>query len=175
MAGQLLNIGPKADGTIPDEDRSILLEIGRWLRTNGEAVYGSKVWRYAAEGPTKIQEGQFADGTRKEYTSKDIRFTVNNGFLYAAVLRYPEDGSITIESLREADASHLPLFHGIIRDIDVLGFDEKPVYSRDDKYAYPDRACLVGVSGRVPDRGGLIKTDHADAVLPTVSGHTAFE
>lgn len=129
----LLNIGPKADGTIPDEDRSILLEIGRWLRMNGEAVYGSKVWRYAAEGPTKIQEGQFADGTRKEYTSKDIRFTVNNGFLYAAVLRYPEDGSITIESLREADASHLPLFHGIIRDIDVLGFDEKPVYSRDDK------------------------------------------
>lgn len=129
----LLNIGPKADGTIPDEDRSILLEIGRWLETNGEAIYGSKVWRYAAEGPTKIQEGQFADGFRKDYTSKDIRFTMNNGFLYAAVLRYPENGSITIESLRDADASHLPLFHGIIRDVDVLGFDEKPVYSRDDK------------------------------------------
>ncbi len=58
---------------------------------------------------------------------------MNNGFLYATVLRYPEDGDVVIESLREADVSHLPLFHGIIRDVDVLGFDEKLVFSRDDK------------------------------------------
>ena len=40
---------------------------------------------------------------------------------------------MTIESLREDHSSPLSLFQGIIRDIDVLGFDEKPVYSRDDK------------------------------------------
>lgn len=128
----LLNIGPKGDGAIPEEDRSILLEIGKWLKVNGEAIYGSKVWRYSSEGPTKIQEGQFADNAEKNYTPKDIRFTVNNGCLYAAVLKYPEDGEVTIEHLKEADASRLPLFHGIIENAEILGFDEKPKLYRDE-------------------------------------------
>lgn len=126
----LLNIGPKADGTIPDEDKNILLEIGQWLKVNGEAIYNSKVWRSSGEGPTKIQEGQFTDGNSKVFTSEDIRFTVNGSSLYATVLNYPEDGSIHIKSLGEKDASSLPHFNGIIKDVSVLGFEEKPLWER---------------------------------------------
>lgn len=128
----LLNIDPKPDGTIPEESENILKEIGRWLKVNREAIYGSKLWRYSEEGPTKIQEGQFADNESRGYTREDIRFTVNGGALYAIVMKYPEDGNVTITRLAEADASHLPLFHGIIKDISVVGFSEKPTYERDE-------------------------------------------
>ena len=37
----LLNIGPRADGTITEEQKSILLDIGKWLKVNGEAIYGT--------------------------------------------------------------------------------------------------------------------------------------
>ena len=39
----LLNVGPRRDGTIPDEDQAILREIGKWLKLNGEAIYGSQL------------------------------------------------------------------------------------------------------------------------------------
>lgn len=132
----LLNIGPKADGTIPDEDINILLEIGRWLKVNGEAIYNSKVWRVAEEGPTKIKEGQFTDGKTKVFTPEDIRFTVNGSSIYATVLSYPEDGRVLIKSLAERDASSLPHFNGIIKDLSVLGFDEKPVWERKNDALY---------------------------------------
>ncbi len=126
----LLNIGPKADGTIPDEDRAVLLEIGKWLKVNGEAIYGSRVWRVSGEGPTRIEEGQFTDGKAKVFTPQDIRFTANGSNIYATVLKFPEDGVVTIKSLGKKDASKLPHFHGIIQDVSILGFQEKPCWQR---------------------------------------------
>ena len=113
----MLNVGPKADGTIPDEDKKILLEIGEWLKVNGKAIYGAKLWRKSAEGPTKVQEGQFADGEAKQYTSEDIRFTMNGGCLYATCLNMNGKKELTIRSLAEADASVKPNFHGIVKAV----------------------------------------------------------
>ncbi len=126
----LLNIGPKADGTIGMENESILRDIGAWMKINGEAVYGTKPWRVAQEGPTVVEEGHFTDKKDKVFTAEDIRFTMKGSTLYAIFLRYPGNEFVYIRSLAENIAQKSPLFNGIIRDISVLGFDEKPVWSR---------------------------------------------
>lgn len=126
----LLNVGPKPDGTITEEDRAVLLKIGDWLKVNGEAVYDSGVWRKYGEGPTRIVEGQFSDGIKKNFTSKDFRFTTAGGYLYAIALKCSENGEYCIQSLGEQDASRQDNFHGIIRKVEILGTDEKPEWNR---------------------------------------------
>jgi alpha-L-fucosidase len=39
----LLNVGPKPDGSIPEEEQAILREIGKWMKRHGEGIYGSQV------------------------------------------------------------------------------------------------------------------------------------
>ena len=89
----------------------ILKEMGAWLKLNGEAIYNSKPWRYCAEGPTIESEGHFQE-TTNQYTSKDFRFTVNNGAIYATCLSYPEDGELLITSLCLPGGTGKIFFHG---------------------------------------------------------------
>jgi alpha-L-fucosidase len=97
----LLNVGPKPDGTIPEEARDLLLEVGKWLDINGDAIYGTTPWVIASEGPTNL--GEVGDIGFNEsnvvYTSEDIRFTVKGDNLYATFLAWPEEEAI-IHTLR---------------------------------------------------------------------------
>ena len=73
-----LNVSPKSDGTIPEDQQQVLLKIGEWLQTYGEGIYGTRPYKTAIE--------------------RNIRLTCKDGFIYAFVLRW--DGKpFTIQCL----------------------------------------------------------------------------
>ena len=117
----LLNIGPKADGTIPEEDEKLLLEIGEWLSVNGEAIYGTHPWKTYGDGPTRAVEGQYTDGKAVEYTNEDFRYTAKGTNIYIIAMEPADNGSYCIKDFARFTQNHHPVFQGIIDGIDVLG------------------------------------------------------
>lgn len=95
----LLNIGPKADGTIPDEARNILLNMGDWLKINGEAIYSTRPWKIYGEGPTLTSKGHHSEKANKAGTFADFRFTTKDGALYIIGLSWAENGKFLVKSL----------------------------------------------------------------------------
>lgn len=97
----LLNISPMADGTIPDEQKQVLLEIGEWLYTSGEAIYETRPFSHFGEGPTRLAKGGgFIEEV--EYTARDIRYTrsKDDRVLYAILLGWAGHGEeVLLESV----------------------------------------------------------------------------
>lgn len=122
----LLNVGPKSDGTIPDEDKSVLLSMGQWLSVNGEAIYGSRPWLVFGEGPTSDAASAVKGNDNKTFTAQDIRFTTRDGFLYAIALGWPADGKLTIRIL-SAGTPYLPR---PITQVQLLGSQESLVWKQ---------------------------------------------
>lgn len=96
----LLNIGPRPDGTIPEGMRQRLLAIGKWLGTNGEAIYGTTCWKVYGEGK--------------------IRYTRKADVLYAILPSKP-DGRLLLESLAGVKADR-------IKAVSFLGTDRRPYW-----------------------------------------------
>jgi alpha-L-fucosidase len=117
----LLNIGPRSDGTIPEQAQTILLAVGGWLGVNGEAIYGTRPWKTFGEGPTEVVAGSFKDTASKPFTGEDIRFTTKGKTLYAIALAWPTSGKLVVKSL-----AGYP-----VKRVDLLGVKKTLKFKRD--------------------------------------------
>jgi len=114
----LLNVGPRPDGTIPDQAAELLRGLGQWLQLNGEAIYGTRPWHTYGEGPAKIGDGKLKERDDEPFSAADIRFTRKGNALFATVLGWPGD-QVKIQSL----GSDSPLAAERIEQITMLAGD----------------------------------------------------
>jgi len=121
----LLNVGPMADGTIPEIQKKRLLDLGKWLEVNGEAIYGTRPW-IRAEGKT--------------LDNFEVRYTQKEGALFAIMLDKPKSDRTTIRSLKVNDKTtiHILGYEPTLEwnqegdDISILipkNLSEAPAYS----------------------------------------------
>lgn len=121
----LLNVGPRADGTITDEELAVLKDLGRWLKVNGEGIYDTVPWKWFGEGNVNAESGFFMDGEEKAFTAEDFRFTYRGGCLYAFQLR-PDGREVCIRTLAEKG-----LYDFCFSEVELLGYTEPLIFRRD--------------------------------------------
>ena len=128
----LLNVSPKADGTIPNNQKAAILEIGTWLKKYGEAIYDTEAWYTFGEGPTKEPKGHFENHDafmKLKYSNQDIRYTVKDYTIYALFLGAPEPESDLVLTAFAKENILDPLH---IESVEFLGTTEEISWSFDE-------------------------------------------
>ena len=123
----LLNVGPRPDGSIPEEAQYCLGEMGKWLEINGDCIYGTTPWIYSEARMKGSHEkdadaggkgGHFNEGKEIRLTSEDFRFTSKGNAIYVICLGIPGD---------RVQVPNFSLHNEEIKQITMLGSGAGPL------------------------------------------------
>jgi alpha-L-fucosidase len=147
----LLNISPMADGTIPENQKQVLLEIGQWLSKYGESIYETRPFVEYGEGPTRMQRGGGFARMKGAYGPEDIRYTCKGNAVYAIILGWPgENKAITMKMFGKGRKAQDVKVIGI----SMLGSDAKIKWQRNDS-----GLVITTPSRKVDDLAVVFKLD----------------
>ncbi|MGB5895938.1 MAG: alpha-L-fucosidase, partial [Ignavibacteriaceae bacterium] len=128
----LLNIGPKADGSFPQESIDRLNEISKWMAVNSKFVHGTKMWKPYMEGENEMLFEYYdtpdVASVQLPFTVHDIRFTTKGNIIYAACLNWPKE-DVQIKSMGKEVIPNM-----IITNIELLGSEEKLLWNQEDNF-----------------------------------------
>jgi len=118
----LLNIPVRGDGSIDSEERAVVEQVAAWMQVNSEAIYSTRPWKIFGEGPATesvaaLDAHGFNEGKGKPLVAEDIRFTTKGKTLYAIMLGWPANNTVTVKSLAANDQQ------GKVSKVSLLGND----------------------------------------------------
>jgi alpha-L-fucosidase len=146
----LLNVSPMANGSIPENQKQVLLDMGAWLDAYGESIYDTRPWYTFGEGPTKEPEGHFKNHQeflKIKYSSKDVRYTTKDDAIYATLLGWPGAGQEILLEAFSAENLPDPLE---IASLELLGSAAKLEWSETEK------GLSVTMPGEAPDEMAVV-------------------
>ncbi len=112
----LLNIGPDAHGNVPPPEIERLQQVGHWLATNGQAIYGTQPTLFGAEAGSLSPDEKDKDGKPRFITAWNWRSTTAPHKIYLELFTWPA-GTFHLDSVPRqvtsayllADPAHKPL------------------------------------------------------------------
>jgi alpha-L-fucosidase len=127
----LINVGPKADGSIPENQLAPLKDLGKWLKQNGEGIYDTKPWTR----PAQILDDK-----------TEIRFTKKDKTLYMFLLSTPKNRIIPIPDITLAQGSKATLVGEKNTDLRLTVLPGRAQIELPEKLAYRN-AFLIKITG----------------------------
>ena len=125
----MLNFPLPASGMLDNYELKVLDGISKWMAVNSDGIYGTRPFKVFGENPTTLVASggsSFNEGSRKNFTAANIRFTTKDKCLYVFFMGWPENKQLTISSL----ALDNSLKTGRIDHIELLGYG-KLEFTRD--------------------------------------------
>jgi alpha-L-fucosidase len=135
-----LDISPCADGTIPMLQQERLVQMGEWLKVNGEAIYGTRPWVVHSEGPMVDSINPRLDKNWRWTETKQrpmVHYTSKGDAVYAICLAWPGK-ALTLEHPATTPHTRVqmqghpeplgwkPAANGLVIDVPEMSVNEIP-------------------------------------------------
>lgn len=137
----LLDLGPKGDGTFPPQAIERLAAVGKWMKINKDAVYGTKPWDVACEQvSSKTLSGAAVNDADADITSKvilpDIYFTSKGKTVYV-IARSWNKPVVDVQTMVKGKYN--------LKSITLLGSDDKV------KWEQTTKALNINIPKQLPN------------------------